>query len=159
MDIAENVIVVGRTSGDHWVGSAYAFRYDGVEWIPDGVLVGSATEEGDSFGRSVATNGADIFVGAPRDDDAGDNAGSAYVFSKKDGEWVQAAKILSPDPGSPSAFGLSIAADDLVLLVTPHIFRLHETQWLFEATLHPENKSEQFSSSGPVAASEGELAR
>lgn len=157
LDIAENVVVVGRTSGDQWIGSAYAFRYDGVEWLPDGVLVGSDTDEGDSFGRSVATNGADIFVGAPRDDDAGDQSGSAYVFHKKDGEWVQAAKLLPPDPVVSGSFGFSMAAYGPLLVVTPHVFRSHGLEWLYESTLRPANESEQFTSGGAVAVSEGEV--
>ncbi|MCH7596636.1 MAG: FG-GAP repeat protein [Planctomycetes bacterium] len=157
LDIAANVVVVGRKSRVEQIGSAYVFRYNGVEWLPDGVLVGSDTDEGDSFGRSVATNGSAIVVGAPRDDDAGDQSGSAYVFEKKDGEWVQTAKLLSPDPGPSRAFGASIAADGPVLVVTPHVFRSHGMEWLFEATLRPVNESGAITSDGPVAVSKGEV--
>ena len=157
VDIAGDVAVVGRSSGEHQIGSAYAFRWTGSEWLPDGVLMGADTEEGDSFGRSVATNGNSIIVGSPFDDDAGDHSGSAYVFHKEEGKWVQAAKLLAPDPGSPGAFGASIAVDDLILVVTPHVFRLQGMEWSYEATMSPANESEQRTFGGPAAVSEGNV--
>jgi hypothetical protein len=154
LDIAGDVIVVGRVSGEYQLGSAYVFRWDGAEWLPDGVLVGSDTQEGDSFGSAVATNGEDVFVGAPRRDEGAEDTGAAYVFERHDGGWVQISRLLAPDPASPPLFGSSIAADDSLLVVTPHVLRLSGKKWLYELTLSAQNASEPLGSGGPVSVTD-----
>ena len=65
----------------------------------------------DKFGTSVAVSGNTVVVGAPNDDDNGDNSGSAYVFVLNGESWSQQAK-LTPDDGTEDAgFGCSVAID------------------------------------------------
>ena len=45
-------------------------------------LLASDGAEGDKFGFSVAISGGTAIVGAPHDNDNGNNSGSAYLFSE-----------------------------------------------------------------------------
>ena len=63
-------------------GSAYYFDLSscGTACTEDGKLTASDAAAVDRFGYSVAVSGTTTVVGAFRDDDAGDDSGSAYVF-------------------------------------------------------------------------------
>jgi hypothetical protein len=67
---------------------------------------------GDYFGGSVAVSadGATALVGAALDEDPnGDEAGSAYVFAREDGDWRRTTKLV-PDGGDHGDnFGESVA--------------------------------------------------
>ncbi len=75
---------------------------------------GSAT---DSFGLSAAVDGDTAVIGAVWDDDHGFNSGSAYVFVRSGGAWVQQAKLLAPDGAANDNFGRSagISGDTIVI--------------------------------------------
>ena len=62
---------------------------------------------GDIFGVSVAISGATAIVGAPLDNDNGNNSGSAYLFDTTTGR--QIAKLLPNDGAAGDAFGISVA--------------------------------------------------
>lgn len=64
-------------------GAAYVFTESGAGWAPDLLLVASDGTAGDAFGFSAAMEGETVIVGAYLEDDAGTNAGSAYVFVLK----------------------------------------------------------------------------
>ena len=61
-------------------GSAYIFTRSGSSWTQQAKLTASDAAAGDEFGASVALSGDTALVGANRDDDAGSDAGSAYIF-------------------------------------------------------------------------------
>ena len=61
-------------------GSAYVFVRSGTTWSQQAKLTASDAAADDFFGDSVAVSGDTAVVGAPWDDDAGLNSGSAYVF-------------------------------------------------------------------------------
>ncbi len=64
-------------------GSAYVFEKNGSEnWVQTAKLLADDGQQGDQFGRSVAISGNAALTGAYRDNDNGDNAGSAYLFSE-----------------------------------------------------------------------------
>ena len=64
---------------------------------------------GDQFGTSVAISGSRAIVGAKENDDAANNAGTAYVFDVTSGELL--AQLLASDPGSLDILGESVAID------------------------------------------------
>ena len=61
------------------VGSAYVYEWDGSAWV-ETKLTASDGETGDEFGYSVSLAGDRALVGAWRDDDNGQDSGSAYFF-------------------------------------------------------------------------------
>ncbi|MCC6679214.1 MAG: hypothetical protein IT436_18970 [Phycisphaerales bacterium] len=72
-------------------------------------LVGSDTGGDDRFGTQVAIHGDIAVIGAPWDKFDGVEMGSAYVFVRGPGGWVQEAKLVSPDPQPYEWFGRSVA--------------------------------------------------
>ena len=64
---------------------------------------------GDAFGSSVALSGERLLVGAHGDDEAGLDAGAAYLFERANGVWTQVAKLT---PGAAGDFaGAAVALD------------------------------------------------
>ena len=74
-----------------------------------GKLIASDAAASDSFGRTVAVSGDTAVVGAYQDDDAGNVSGSAYVFVRSGGVWIQQAKLTASDAAVADQFGYSVA--------------------------------------------------
>ena len=66
-------------------------------------------ESDDELGESVAIDGGLVVAGAARDDDNGDESGSAYVFDATTG--AQVAKLLPTDGAADDRFGVDVAID------------------------------------------------
>lgn len=104
----------------------------------------------DRFGTSTALSGNAVVVGAPFDDDLGFDAGSAYVFRRASGGWLE-QKLLAPDGQAFDNFGAAVAVEgDLVVVGSPgsdsetandsgaaYLFRWNGDQWIQEAKLTP----------------------
>jgi hypothetical protein len=85
-------------------------------------LVGSDTAAPDRFGLSVARRAELAVVGAPRDEDAGPQSGSAYVFMRAGGlaDWAQVKKLVAPGAAAGDFFGSAVAIGaDVVLVGAP----------------------------------------
>ena len=115
--ISGNTAVIGSPEDDYalpdsewpdfeWrdLGSAYVFtRSDGVwtqqaKLIPDDVAgMDPWLVSDDWFGDSVAVSGDTIVVGAMLDDDGGESAGAAYVFTRSGDVWTRQAKLAAAD--------------------------------------------------------------
>jgi hypothetical protein len=63
----------------------------------------------DYFGYSVAVSGDTAVIGAHRGDDGGTDAGSAYVFVRSGGVWIQQARLTASDAVANAYFGISVA--------------------------------------------------
>ena len=64
----------------------------------------------DAFGRSVSVSGDYAVVGAPGQDEAGSNAGAAYVFRRNSsGHFEELHKITAGDTGAGDEFGFSVS--------------------------------------------------
>ena len=74
-------------------------------WTLQRILTAPDAADGDEFGASVSLIGTNIIVGAPKDDDAGDNSGSVYLFSSSG---VQREKFTASDAASNDFFGTSV---------------------------------------------------
>ena len=90
-------------------GSAYIFERVGGAWTQRAKLIASDGAADDWFGGSVSVSGDTAIVGANHDDDRGSNSGSAYVFKKVGGVWVQQAKLLASDGAAGNRFGFSVS--------------------------------------------------
>lgn len=132
--------------GQNWLALARAAEWD------VGPALRSATggSSKDGFGSAVAISGDYAVVGAPRDD-VGSNAdqGSAYVFVRTNGTWVQQAKISASDGAAGDLFGTSVSISGDVLVVgapaddaglslnsgSVYIFSRNGTSWVQQARL------------------------
>jgi hypothetical protein len=65
----------------------------------------------DCFGRSVAVDGNMLIIGAPETGPQSTRVGSAYVFVRSNGLWVESAKLTAADGAPQDAFGLSVSLD------------------------------------------------
>jgi hypothetical protein len=119
VDIDGDYLVIGAQfddTVDDDRGAAYVFaRTDDPSrpWqqVAKGTVI--CSEFRDFFGRTVAISGNYIVVGAPEDDDMGNQSGSAYVFERNatDGTWQQVAKLTAADGDANDNFGTTVAID------------------------------------------------
>ncbi len=113
----DNVVVGARLDDDigNASGSAYLFernRGGPDNWAQVAKLSASDATMNDLFGASVAIGDDTVVVGAFGDDDAGANAGAAYLFDRNQGgaeNWGQIAKLTATDAEENDFFGLSVA--------------------------------------------------
>lgn len=105
------VNAIGRgLSGNVGQGSAYVFNHQGGSWVETQKLTVSDGAAGDQFGWSIAVSSSTIVVGAPFDDDFGTlGQGSAYVFNRQGGSWVETQKLTASDGATGDHFGWSVA--------------------------------------------------
>lgn len=102
-------------------GSAYVFTRVRKVWHQQAKLTAIDGAANDTFGGNVALSGDTAVIGAIRDDDKGDNSGSAYVFTRTGTVWSQQAKLTGVDTAEGDAFGQSIALSrDTVVIGAPH---------------------------------------
>ncbi len=98
-------------------GSAYVFNRTGTDWHQKVKLVADDTTAGDAFGQSIALSDDIIVIGAPRDDDKGNDSGAVYVFTKSGTNWIQKAKLTASDGAAGDVFGISIALSGDTIIV------------------------------------------
>jgi len=90
-------------------GSAYVFTRTGTTWSQQVKLTAADGAAGDAFGQSIALFGDTVVIGAPHDDDKGNDAGSVYVFTRTGTTWSQQVKLTAADAAAGDVFGISIA--------------------------------------------------
>ncbi len=91
-------------------GSAYVFDTTTGQQLFN--LTASDSAAGDEFGISLAISGSSVFIGAYRNDDAGENSGSAYVFDLAN----LCPGDIADDFGTLGADGMVSFGDFLALL-------------------------------------------
>ena len=115
--------VVGAVYNDDnaWNGGAVSvFRFDPdtSSWVQEQNLVpNDGSGSSDYFGRAVAVVGNTVVIGVPRDDDNGEDSGSAYVFGFDGSIWIQQQKILPSDGAAGDEFGTSVALEGDTLVI------------------------------------------
>lgn len=87
VDISGDTMVVGAPWYNSDTGRAYVYVRSGASWLNQAVLEPPAPALGDQFGTSVAVDGDIIIVGAPWDDGAHGETGSAYAFRRTGVAW------------------------------------------------------------------------
>ncbi|MEL6346122.1 MAG: hypothetical protein AAFV53_23635 [Myxococcota bacterium] len=101
-------------------GSAYVYygSSSGIDTTREDKIITSDGAPGDNFGVPVAGAGdidkdgyADVIIGAYRDDDNGNNSGSAYVYygSESGIDTTREDKIIASDGAADDQFGRSLA--------------------------------------------------
>lgn len=98
-------------------GSAYLFEESGGAWAQVAKLTASDRVGGEAFGHAVSMDGDLAVIGAPYDDDRGEDSGSAYIFERVSGVWTQAAKLTAADGAAYDGFGSAVAISGQTVLV------------------------------------------
>lgn len=107
---------LGERIGGFAVGCAYVFVRDGTNWSQQAKLKAGDGVPGDRFGNAVSltSDGNMALMGTYLDDTIeGNDAGSAYVFSRDGTNWTEQTKLLAGDGGvsdgySGDWFGYSV---------------------------------------------------
>ncbi|HYK45722.1 MAG TPA: hypothetical protein VEV83_11170 [Parafilimonas sp.] len=105
------------------------YMFDGSQWIPFAYTKPNPLEQMKSksatgasassyLGRSCDMSG-DYAVAGAENDSVGANVGqgSAYVFKKVNGNWVQQARLIADDGAKDEKFGSSVAIDGSYIVV------------------------------------------
>ncbi|HIJ67501.1 MAG TPA: hypothetical protein HPP87_12840 [Planctomycetes bacterium] len=151
VSISKNLCVVGAPADDYNgvdSGSAYIFRFDGFNWVPEARLLALDGSAGDLFGVSVSLDGELCLIGASGDEDNGDNTGSAYIFRFQDPNWIQEAKLTAFDGVQNDEFGTSVSVSGNRCVIgasgdddngdgsgSGYVFRFDGENWLCEHKL------------------------
>ena len=113
VSVSDSIIVIGahedddECPSDPYCNSGSAYVFDGTTGEQLQKLWADDIAEGDHFGDSVSVSGNTFAVGAPYDDDAGSQSGSAYVFQILD----------APCPADVTGDGVVDVLDLLAVLV------------------------------------------
>ena len=121
VSVSGSTIVVGALGNDDGgpdSGSAYVFeKSDNGKYVQAAKLVANDAAAKDWFSYSVSVSGSTIVVGAPNDDDGSPQSGSAYVFKKIHGKYVQAAKLVADDAAVNDYFGRHVSVSGSTIVV------------------------------------------
>lgn len=118
-----DLIVVGARWADLTgvgsdAGAAWVFHRDGDNWSEEAKLTASDATANDEFGFAVSVDTDTIVVGARLEDEAGTNAGAAYVYAS-DGQdnWTETAKLFGADTAPDDRFGESVSIDNQRIVI------------------------------------------
>ena len=123
VSISGNLAVAGAQQDDDIepnAGAAYIFERSGTLWLQRAKLAADDAKAGDLFGNAAAINGETVLIGAPGVDDAGPEAGAAYVFIRSDTEWIQQAKLIGNDTSMFDHFGTAVALYENTAVIGAH---------------------------------------
>jgi len=146
--LSGDVIVVGAWQDSDLApmsGSAYVYRFDGVEWIEEQKLTPPDPMPGDQFGIIPHVDGDVICVPAPQ---GVDGTGVAYVYRYNGATWDLEAELVADDAAPGAGFGFPVAVDGDRIIVgayltenapgevgAAYIFRYDGADWTQEAKL------------------------
>jgi FG-GAP repeat len=65
----------------------------------------------------VSVSGDAVVVGAARDDGPATDSGSAYVFARSGGIWIEHQKLLAPDAAFSDWFGSAVCVSGDTVVV------------------------------------------
>jgi len=129
-------------------GSAYIFRHNGSMWVEEQKLTATDGAAFDNFGSSVSVSGDVAVVSAYRDEDNGNDSGSAYIFRFNGSMWVEEQKLTATDGAASDIFGSSVSVSgDVVVVVAPqdddsgsdsgsaYVYRFNGATWVEEQKL------------------------
>ncbi len=111
--VSGDSVVVGASGHADYAGRAYVFTEIADRWREKAELGGGAVA-GDEFGWSVAISGTTAVVGAQG---CADDAGRAYVFTRRAGYWELAAELKGSDTAAGDFFGASVAVSRTTVVV------------------------------------------
>jgi len=128
-------LIIGAPQADvsgNKSGAAYVFSREATtngesnEWIEQAKLTPNDGSVNNQFGYSVALGENLALVGSPRDNDSGNDSGSAYLFEREGTTWLETTKFLATDGSTRDLFGSSVALGEptadykaLVVVGTP----------------------------------------
>ena len=107
----DNSVFVFQRTGDG-LARSQRIRSEGVQAMFPG--------SGNSFGSALDVSGDHLIIGAKYEDHLGAESGGAYLYRRRqsDGRWVFGQRIEAGNGGPNEHFGLSVAVEDSIALVS-----------------------------------------
>ena len=129
-------------------GIAYIYERNADTWTGVATLTPDDVDGQDEFGIAVGIDEDVAIVGAHKEDEAGVDAGAAYIFRNVDGNWIQEDKLL-PDEGYPNGrhgtavsvsgdyaiVGAPLTLDGGAVVGAAYIYERTDTAWVQVARL------------------------
>jgi hypothetical protein len=115
-----NTAVIGaRFDDDGGVnsGSVYFAGYEKGKWAIQQKFTVPEFRVGARYGWSVQVEGGHAVVGAPFDNDRGQNAGAVYIYSRREGAWYLHQKLTASDASTGERYGIRTAISGGNILV------------------------------------------
>jgi hypothetical protein len=146
----------GDQNAGNYAGAAYVFLRVLGKWTPEQKLIGSENSASDSFGISVAIKGDRIVCGAFGNSDFNQSeVGSAYVFERVNGLWMQQQELTAVDGAPLARFGLSVGMNDDTIVVgsdgdselgffsgATYVFSFDGSNWVPQQKIHAQDATE-----------------
>jgi FG-GAP repeat len=109
-----------HTAGASSSGAAYLFQRGSNSWSLQKKLTASDGRSYDNFGVAVSLDNGTALVGADKDDNKGENSGSAYVFVRNGSTWSQQKVLTAADGAAEDLFGSAVSiSGDTALIGAP----------------------------------------
>ncbi len=149
MPIVRTTMLKIRESDNLVIASTYGrgiFSTNAFSVSPSTKILASDGQIDDDFGTAVATNGDFAIVGAPQEDEMGDDAGAVYFYEQLNNHWNESAKVLATDGAAGDNFGGSVDMfGDLAIVGarlddpsgSAYIYRLSGNTWNLENKITP----------------------
>lgn len=173
LDIYKDKMIVGApyTRKDEIVcGAAYIFEFIDDLWVQTASFFPVDLEQHDEFGITVEINENYAFVGNIKDDDAGKNSGSVYVYEKQEGNWTFEQKLLAPDGEAGDGFGIAIDIDGDYLYVgsyfdddngtnsgSVYVFKNNQGDWGFFTKFSPDDSDDSDAFGASISVFQDEI--
>lgn len=119
-------------------GTVYVFERNGEIWNQTAKLSAPDPDSFAYFGFSVGLDADTAIVGATRDDEAGHDAGAAYIFVRNQFGWAPQAKLIGNNTEAEDNFGYAVDVDgDFAIVTSPknrgsgsaYIYRREGIEW------------------------------
>lgn len=116
-DAGETIVISSPNRDDNGTnsGAAYIFSRSGTTWTQTKKLLPSDGASEDQFGLwtiGMSGDGNYTIIGSHRNDDDGENSGSAYIFFKDGGNWTEEVKLTASNAEADDQFGFSCSLDE-----------------------------------------------
>jgi len=156
VDINDTFAIIGAYGDDDrgsMSGSAYIFgRQANNQWEEQQKLVDSKGDRNDQFGYAVGISEEHAIVGAYRDDEKGDSAGSAIIYNRNQDTWYEQTRLNAFDGDANDYFGyaVSISGDYAVVgayrcddnrsnVGCVYVYKHEKGTWNHQAKIIPED--------------------
>ncbi|MBW3534500.1 MAG: choice-of-anchor B family protein [Gemmatimonadetes bacterium] len=147
--VSGDVVLVSEPMNQDGPAQVHVYRRAGDDWIEEGTLQRpEGGEEIDYFGRFLAIEGDELFVGGTTFDDT---TGAVWRFRRAGDGWDFVDHIRPADVGPGDSFGRAGVVEDGLFFVSSlghmgtgavWVFRQEGDRWVEEAKLLPENGPE-----------------
>lgn len=102
-------------------GAVFIWVKSGTTWTQQQELNAPVRFGSDRLGNDVAIDGDTVIAGAPNDDDAGSNAGCAYVYTRSGATWTLEQQLIGSATTAGNALGVSVAVSGDVAVVGAYL--------------------------------------